>query len=38
MVTGTPTHPRSGVDYPRSVGEFQAWFSIDADWMAGHSA
>ena len=23
-------HPRAGVDYPRSVGEFQAWFSTDA--------
>ncbi len=24
-------HPRAGVDYPRSVGEFQAWFGSDAD-------
>jgi transposase-like protein len=24
-------HPRAGVHYPRSVGEFQAWFSTDAD-------
>jgi transposase-like protein len=24
-------HPRAGKDYPRSVGEFQAWFSTDAD-------
>ncbi len=31
MVPGTPVHPRSGLDYPRSVGEFQAWFSTDAD-------
>ncbi len=23
-------HPRGGRDYPRSVGEFQAWFSTDA--------
>ena len=23
-------HPRAGVDYPRSVGELQAWFSTDA--------
>jgi transposase-like protein len=23
-------HPRGGSDYPRSVGEFQAWFSTDA--------
>ena len=24
-------HPRAGVDYPRSVGEFQAWFRTDED-------
>ncbi len=24
-------HPRAGVHYPRSVGEFQAWFRADAD-------
>jgi transposase-like protein len=24
-------HPRAGVDYPRSVGELQAWFPTDAD-------
>lgn len=24
-------HPRAGVQYPRSVGEFQAWFATDAD-------
>ena len=24
-------HPHAGRDYPRSVGEFQAWFSTDAD-------
>ena len=24
-------HPRSGIHYPRSVGEFQAWFASDAD-------
>jgi transposase-like protein len=24
-------HPRSGVHYPRSTGEFQAWFRTDAD-------
>lgn len=24
-------HPRAGVHYPRSVGEFQAWFRTDAD-------
>lgn len=24
-------HPRAGVHYPRSVGEFQAWFGTDAD-------
>ena len=36
-------HPRAGVDYPRSVGEFQAWFSSDADclddlaWFAGRA-
>jgi transposase-like protein len=24
-------HPRAGTDYPRSVGEFQAWFRTDAD-------
>ncbi len=24
-------HPRSGVHYPRSTGEFQAWFPTDAD-------
>ena len=23
--------PRAGVHYPRSVGEFQAWFGTDAD-------
>ena len=23
--------PRAGTDYPRSVGEFQAWFRTDAD-------
>ena len=23
--------PRAGVHYPRSVGEFQAWFGSDAD-------
>lgn len=23
--------PRGGVDYPRSLGEFQAWYSTDAD-------
>ena len=23
--------PRGGVDYPRSLGEFQAWFATDAD-------
>lgn len=23
--------PRGGVDYPRSVGEFQSWFATDAD-------
>ena len=24
-------HPRAGTDYPRSLGEFQAWFRTDAD-------
>ena len=24
-------HPRAGVDYPRSAGEFRAWFGTDAD-------
>ena len=24
-------HPRSGIHYPKSVGEFQAWFASDAD-------
>jgi ISXO2-like transposase domain/Transposase zinc-ribbon domain len=24
-------HPRAGVHYPRSAGEFQAWFGTDAD-------
>ena len=24
-------HPRAGTHYPRSVGEFQAWFRTDAD-------
>jgi len=24
-------HPRAGRDYPRSAGEFQAWFGTDAD-------
>jgi transposase-like protein len=24
-------HPRAGIHYPRSVGEFQAWFRTDAD-------
>ena len=24
-------HPHAGVHYPRSVGEFQAWFATDAD-------
>ena len=24
-------HPRAGMHYPRSVGEFQAWFRTDAD-------
>ena len=24
-------HPRGGADYPRSVGEFQAWFRTDGD-------
>ena len=24
-------HPRAGVHYPRSVGEFQAWFQSDED-------
>ena len=24
-------HPRAGKHYPRSVGEFQAWFRTDAD-------
>jgi hypothetical protein len=24
-------HPRGGVDYPRSTGEFQSWFSTDED-------
>ncbi len=24
-------HPRAGVDYPRSIGELQAWFRTDAD-------
>ena len=24
-------HPRAGVHYPRSVGELQAWFRVDAD-------
>jgi len=34
-------HPRAGRHYPRSVGEFQAWFRTDADclewlrWPAG---
>lgn len=23
-------HPRAGIHYPRSIGEFQAWFSTDA--------
>jgi len=39
-------HPRAGTHYPRSVGEFQAWFRTDADcldylewlrWPAGFS-
>ena len=25
------SHPRAGIHYPRSVGEFQAWFRTDAD-------
>src|SRR6266545_4468181 len=25
------SHPRGGAHYPRSVGEFQAWFQADAD-------
>jgi transposase-like protein len=24
-------HPRAGIDYPKSQGEFQAWFRTDAD-------
>jgi predicted RNA-binding Zn-ribbon protein involved in translation (DUF1610 family) len=24
-------HPYAGIHYPRSVGEFQAWFRTDAD-------
>ena len=24
-------HPSAGTHYPRSVGEFQAWFRTDAD-------
>ena len=24
-------HPRAGIHYPKSVGEFQAWFASDAD-------
>lgn len=24
-------HPRAGVDYPRSAGEFRSWFGTDAD-------
>ena len=24
-------HPRGGVQYPRSLGEFQSWFATDAD-------
>lgn len=24
-------HPRPGVDYPRSIGELQAWFGTDDD-------
>ena len=24
-------YPRAGKDYPRSLGEFQAWFRTDAD-------
>ena len=24
-------HPRAGTHYPRSIGEFQAWFRTDAD-------
>jgi len=31
MVPGAPAHPRPDLDYPRSIGEFQAWFSTDAD-------
>jgi transposase-like protein len=31
MPSGKPALPRAGLDYPRSVGEFQAWFSTDAD-------
>lgn len=27
----TVTQPRAGVHYPRSTGEFQSWFSNDAD-------
>ena len=26
-----PPGPRAGAQYPRSIGEFQAWFSTDAD-------
>ena len=26
-------HPRAGIHYPKSIGEFQAWFSSDADCM-----
>ena len=25
------SYPRAGIDYPRSIGEFQAWFRTDAD-------
>ena len=25
------SRPRGGVDYPRSLGEFQSWFVTDAD-------
>jgi hypothetical protein len=27
---GVVVHSRAGVHYPRSVGEFQAWFRMDA--------
>ena len=31
MSDGAVSHPRAGVDYPRSMGEFQAWFRSDTD-------